>query len=55
MNYTITDNNYNRLLKKPSINTEQLMEKKPWKIFGVEEMSKSDMENIIKIIEFREG
>lgn len=55
MNYMITDNNYNRLVKKPSINTERVMEKKPWELFGVEEMSKSDMENIVKIIEFREG
>ncbi len=51
MNYTVTDNNYDRLLKKPAINTQQLIKEKEWELFGIHEISETEMRDMIKNIE----
>lgn len=54
MNYTVTDNNYDRLVKKPSVNSEQVVNKKPWELFGVSEMTAPEMQSIIAAAEARQ-
>lgn len=54
MTYTITDNNYNRLVKKPSVNTQPLMGKKELELFGIREISRAELEDMINIIEHQE-